>query len=67
MKQTSILISLLFVLLSACHEKTIRYLIAENAKYTIDTMIVRKTLDPVKHALRIKNNSPWVTLTMDNY
>ena len=67
MKQTSILISLLFVLLSACHEKTIGYLIAENAKYTIDTMIVRKTLDPVKDALRIKNNSPWVTLTMDNY
>ena len=65
MKQTSILISLLFVLLSACHEKTIGYLIAENAKYTIDTMIVRKTLDPVKDALRIKNNSPWVT--MDNY
>lgn len=66
MKQIFILVSLLFIL-SACHEKTIGYLITENAKYAVDSMIVRKTLDPVKDALRIKNNSPWVTLTMDNY
>ena len=45
--------------LNACHEKTVGYLISENASYEPDTLVVPRELDPVKDAIRIKNQSPW--------
>ncbi|MFR7877379.1 MAG: hypothetical protein ACLU4J_13870 [Butyricimonas paravirosa] len=45
--------------LNACHEKTVGYLISENAS-TTDTLVV-PGVDPVKDAIRIKNQSPWVS------
>lgn len=50
-----------------CHEKTIGYLITENASYDPDTMYVRKTPDPVLDAVRIEYGSPWVSLQLQGY
>ena len=53
--------------LNACHEKTVGYLISENASYEPDTLVVPRELDPVKDAIRIKNQSPWVSYAMQGY
>ncbi len=42
--------------LNACHEKTVGYLISENASYEPDTLVVPRELDPVKDAIRIKTS-----------
>ena len=63
-----VLIMIIFVgSLAACHEKTIGYLITENASYVPDTLVVRKTPDPVLDATRIEYNAPWVSLQMQGY
>lgn len=61
------MVVLLGVGLGACHEKTIGYLITENASYDPDTMVVRKTPDPVLDAVRIEYGSPWVSLQLQGY
>ncbi len=61
------MVVILVVALGACHEKTIGYLITENASYDPDTMVVRKTPDPVLDAVRIENASPWVSLQLQGY
>lgn len=53
--------------LAACHEKTVGYLITENASYVPDTLVVRKTPDPVLDVTRIEYNAPWVSLQMQGY
>ena len=53
--------------LNACQEKTVGYLISENASYEPDTLVVPRELDPVKDAIRIKNQSPWVSYAMQGY
>ena len=67
MKQIIITIIAFMATLSACHEKTIGYLITENASYDPDTMYVRKTPDPVEDAVRIEYGSPWVSLQLQGY
>lgn len=63
-----ILLAIVFVVaIEACHEKTIGYLITENASYDPDTMYVRKTPDPVLDAVRIEYGSPWVSLQLQGY
>ena len=57
----------LVAVMEACHEKTIGYLITENASYDPDTMYVRKTPDPVEDAVRIEYGSPWVSLQLQGY
>lgn len=61
------MVVLLVVIFGACHEKTIGYLITENASYDPDTMVVRKTPDPVLDAVRIEYGSPWVSLQLQGY
>lgn len=58
---------MLVVILEACHEKTVGYLITENASYDPDTLVVRKTPDPVLDAVRIEYNAPWVSLQLQGY
>lgn len=68
MKQlTLFMIVILGAGLNACHEKTIGYLITENASYDPDTMMIRKTPDPVLDAVRIEYGSPWVSLQLQGY
>lgn len=63
-----ILIMIVFVVgLTACHEKTVGYLITENASYDPDTMYVRKTPDPVEDAVRIEYDAPWISLQLQGY
>lgn len=67
MKVIVILISLFIVLFCGCHEKTIGYLITENASYEPDTTIIPQILDPIKDAVRIENKAPWVTFNLQGY
>ena len=67
MKRLVLLATVFVVALGACHEKTIGYLITENASYDPDTMYVRKTPDPVTDAVRIEYNAPWVSLQLQGY
>ena len=41
------------LLVGACHQTTVGYLLTENASYDPDTMYIRKTLDPELDAVRI--------------
>ena len=67
MKRLTILAIALVAVMGACHEKTIGYLITENASYDPDTMVVRKTPDPELDAVRIEYGSPWVSLQLQGY
>ena len=67
MKRLTMLAIALVAVMEACHEKTIGYLITENASYDPDTMYVRKTPDPVEDAVRIEYGSPWVSLQLQGY
>lgn len=55
------------VAMFACHDVTEGYLETEDASYAEDSLVVRKTLDPEKDAIRIENGAPWVTLQMEGY
>ena len=56
-----LMVVVLVVVLGACHEQTVGYLITENASYVPDSMLIPRTLDPQKDAIRIEYNAPWVT------
>ena len=58
---------LLAILVGACHETTIGYLVTENTSYVPDTLVIRKTPDPKIDAVRIDYNAPWVTLELQGY
>lgn len=60
-------ISVLFVSLMACHETTISYLVTKDASYDPDTMYIRKTPDPVLDAVRLENNAPWISFSLQGY
>ena len=60
-------ISVLFVSLMACHETTIGYLVTKDASYDPDTMYIRKTPDPVLDAVRLENNAPWISFSLQGY
>ncbi|WP_443937854.1 hypothetical protein [Pedobacter sp. MW01-1-1] len=44
-----------------CKKTPIGYLDYANGKYLPNSMTIRATPDPVVDALRIRNNSPWVS------
>lgn len=60
MKNILMLLSAL-ILLSACHKTKIGYLKTSEASFVPDSLVIRKVLDPVTDAVRIKNSAPWVT------
>ena len=49
----------------ACHDMKVGYLEYEDAVYTEDTLVVKKVLDPVKDADRIKFEYNWVSLPIE--
>jgi len=67
MKIFIILLFFITIALSGCHEKTIGYLVTENANYEPNTLTIPKELDPVKDAKRIKYQAPWVSYAMQGY
>lgn len=67
MKIAIIFLGLFLFALVGCHEKTIGYLVTENASYEPDSTVVPRELDPKKHATRIENQSPWVSYAMQGY
>ena len=67
MKRLIFVLGVILICLNACHEKTIGYLITENASYDPDTLIIPQELDPVKDAIRIKYQSPWISYAMQGY
>ena len=62
-----ILVTFAMILLGGCHEKTIGYLITENASYEPDSLIIPRILDPKLEKERIENNAPWVTFNLQGY
>lgn len=54
MRIMTILIGCLLVCCFACQEKTIGYLITENAGYEPDSLIIPSTLDPEKELFGLK-------------
>ena len=62
-----ILVSLSSILWTGCHEKTIGYLITENASYEPDSLIIPRIPDPEEEAERIKWKSPWITFNLQGY
>lgn len=67
MKRIVIILGVIFTCFSACHETTIGYLITENASYEPDSLVIPRELDPIEHAIRIENQSPWISYAMQGY
>lgn len=55
--------TLFFLILAlwSCHDVKVGYLKADNAEYDPASVTVRKELDPIDDALRIKNDANWVS------
>ena len=67
MKRIIFILGIVLICLNACHEKTIGYLITENASYDPDTLVIPQVLDPIKDAIRIKNQAPWISYALQGY
>ena len=67
MKSIIIFATIIFSVCSACNEKTIGYLITENASYVPDTLIIRKNPDPIEDRVRIEYNAPWISSNLEGY
>ena len=64
MKQFVIFISLILLVVSACHDVKEGYLKVDHACYGSDTLFVRTELDPMydyNDQTRLDNEAPWVT------
>lgn len=59
------LILLILPFFHSCHDMDEGYLIVKNAEYVIDSMVIPKIADKIKHRERIENQSPWVTDKID--
>lgn len=46
---------------SACQDVTVGFLQSGNARYTPDTLVIRRVLDEELDAFRIHNVAPWVS------
>lgn len=55
--------TLFFLILAlwSCHDVKVGYLKADNAEYDPASVTVRKELDPIDDALRIKNDANWIS------
>ena len=67
MKSIIILSAIILCMCAACHEKTIGYLVTENASYVPDTLLIRKTPDPDEDRVRIEYNAPWISSNLEGY
>ena len=68
MKQTLLSLAIILLAISySCHETTIGYLDTENASYDPDTLYVYKNPDPIEEAVRIENNAPWISFSLQGY
>ena len=64
LKQFVIFISLILLVVSACHDVKEGYLKVDHACYGSDTLFVRTELDPMydyNDQTRLDNEAPWVT------
>ncbi|MCF8715587.1 hypothetical protein JM658_12195 [Joostella atrarenae] len=62
MKKSIIYILIVFIgLINVGCDKEVGFLDVENAEYLPNTMTIRLELDPRLDALRIENESPWVS------
>ena len=66
MKKLLILLNVLIgiLIIGACDESQVGYLLTKDAAYEPDTIIIRQTLDPELDAVRIETGAPWVSLKM---
>ena len=68
MKRIILLIAVVWAVVgTACHEKTVGFLVTENASYKEDTLYVRKTPDPKLDAIRMESKAPWISLKLEGY
>lgn len=68
MKRLILLITVAWAVVGiGCHEKTIGYLVTENASYNPDTSYVRKTPNPKFDAIRMETKAPWITTRLQGY
>lgn len=69
MKKLLILLNVLIgiLIIGACDESQVGYLLTKDAAYEPDTIIIRQTLDPELDAVRIETGAPWVSLKMQGY
>lgn len=68
MKQLILLITLVWAVIGvSCHEKTIGFLVTENASYNPDSLYVRKTPDPKLDAIRMETKAPWISTKLQGY
>ena len=68
MRQLILLITLVWAVIGvSCHEKTIGFLVTENASYNPDSLYVRKTPDPKLDAIRMETKAPWISTKLQGY
>ncbi|WP_018339318.1 hypothetical protein [Butyricimonas synergistica] len=68
MKQLILFITLVWTVIGVgCHEKTIGFLVTENASYNPDSLYVRKTPDPKLDAIRMETKAPWISTKLQGY
>lgn len=62
-----IIVLVLMVFVTGCHDVAEGFLETGMATYKPDTLVVRKTLDPELDAIRIANGAPWISIQMEGY
>lgn len=67
LKYIILFVTLLGYSFCGCQDIKEGFLQVDKASYTPDTLVVRKTLDPVLDAVRIQNGAPWVSIKMEGY
>ena len=68
MKRILLPLAIIWVaILFSCHETTIGYLETKDASYDPDTLYIYKNPDPIAEAVRIENNAPWVSFSLQGY
>ncbi len=68
MKRLILLITVVWAVVGVgCHEKTIGFLVTENASYNPDSLYVRKTPDPKLDAIRMETKAPWISTKLQGY
>ncbi len=65
MKIGYILFLILGLSFVACENKSVGFLKADTAEYAPDSLEIRKNLDPMLDAIRIKNKAPWTTFPIE--
>lgn len=61
MNKVIIIVFSILLFIGCTDDVKVGYLETDNAEYTPDYLIVRKTPNPVLDEIRIENNAPWVS------